>query len=204
MPLIVVAVAASGRYVADAFARTAAAQLGPKAVREADLAVVHAATSAELVAYEDPGFLDAYRASSEGAHAAGDLITNAQTRQWANQRGTTPLPAGGPRIITAEDASFAYPGATTLALDGISFEIHRGEVVALVGENGSGKTTLAKLLTGLYLSTSGRIAWDGVDLADADTNAVMGAVSLVPQDYTHWPLAAREITFDGRLSAARR
>ncbi|WP_367140625.1 MULTISPECIES: hypothetical protein [Streptomyces] len=67
VPLIVVAVAGAGRYVADAFARAAAAQLGPKAVREADLAVIDAAASAELVAYEDPAFMDAYRASSEGA-----------------------------------------------------------------------------------------------------------------------------------------
>ncbi|WP_372412442.1 hypothetical protein [Streptomyces luteireticuli] len=57
--------------MADAFARIAAAQLGPKAVREADLAVANAATSAELVAYEDPDYMDAYRAGTRRSTRPG-------------------------------------------------------------------------------------------------------------------------------------
>lgn len=76
--VVVLALAASGRYLLDACARASAAQLAPKAVREADLEVITAATAAELVAYEDPDFADAYAAASDGAEKTGDLIRHAQ------------------------------------------------------------------------------------------------------------------------------
>jgi oligopeptide transport system ATP-binding protein len=47
------------------------------------------------------------------------------------------------------------------AVDGVSFDIHRGETFALVGESGSGKTTLAQVLIGLVQPTGGQIEFDG-------------------------------------------
>lgn len=47
------------------------------------------------------------------------------------------------------------------ALQGISFEIQRGEIVALVGDNGAGKSTLVKIISGLYTPTSGDLILDG-------------------------------------------
>nr|WP_234379958.1 hypothetical protein [Streptomyces sp. CMB-StM0423] len=76
--VLVLVLAGCGRYLLDAAARAAAAQLAPKAVREADLAVITAATGAELVAYEDPDFEDAHAAASDGADRTGDLIIDSQ------------------------------------------------------------------------------------------------------------------------------
>ncbi|MFD3997170.1 ATP-binding cassette domain-containing protein [Streptomyces sp. NPDC058583] len=102
-----------------------------------------------------------------------------------------------PKVVEADrpepcaEATFTYPGSNRPALHSISLDLERGEVIALVGENGSGKTTLAKLLTGLYLPTSGYVRWDGIDLATADPATMYPHIGLVPQDYTRWPLDAR-------------
>lgn len=106
-------------------------------------------------------------------------------------RGTTVITAGAPHVIEAKDITYAYPGAGAPAVDGVSLTLRRGELIALVGENGSGKTTLSRLLTGLYLPTSGTVAWDGTDLAEADPAGVWSKVGLVPQDYTRWPMDLR-------------
>ncbi|MEV3871962.1 ATP-binding cassette domain-containing protein [Streptomyces sp. NPDC049906] len=372
--VVVLTLATAGHYLLDAGARAAAARLAPKALREADLQVITAATGAELVAYEDPGFEDAHAAASDGAERIGDLMLDAQlltsaaaqmaaaatvvtvlhpvllpllalsllpcawgavrgarinhaahhrnladsrlrnvfrsyaterntadevragtmagflirqyrivssrleaeqlraTRQallvqgigdvltavgttatwgvlvflvatggmeltvagtaalavrtscsalvatvragarlfrtslslddwtrflavaepWTTRRGTAAVAEEGPQVITARDVSFTYPSADRPALDGIDLDLKRGEVIALVGENGAGKSTLARLLTGLFLPTSGSVQWDGVDLADANPAGVLAHVALVPQECTRWPLTARE------------
>lgn len=113
-------------------------------------------------------------------------------KRWSARRGTAAVAEDGPQVISASDVGFTYPGTSTPALDGISLGLKRGEVIALVGENGSGKTTLAKVLTGLYLPTTGSVTWDGIDLTDIALADALAKIALVPQDYTRWPLAARE------------
>ncbi|MFJ2768437.1 ABC transporter ATP-binding protein [Streptomyces sp. NPDC087300] len=106
-------------------------------------------------------------------------------------RGSREVPDGGPAEIRAEHVSYTYPGASKPAVEGVSLTLRRGELIALVGENGSGKTTLSALLTGLRVASTGTVAWDGVDLADADPHSVWAKVGLVPQDYTRWPMDLR-------------
>jgi oligopeptide transport system ATP-binding protein len=50
------------------------------------------------------------------------------------------------------------------AVDGVSFDIHRGETLGLVGESGCGKTTVGRTIIQLYRPTAGRVLFDGVDL----------------------------------------
>ena len=56
-------------------------------------------------------------------------------------------------------------GTVVRAVDGVSFDVHRGEIFGLVGESGSGKTTLGRTILGLARATSGSIRWKGQDLA---------------------------------------
>jgi ATP-binding cassette subfamily B protein len=86
------------------------------------------------------------------------------------------------------------------ALRGVSMEINRGEVVALVGENGSGKTTLAKLICGLYAPDTGSVHWDGTDVTTVDPDQLRDQVTVIFQDFVRYWLTARENIGIGRVS----
>ena len=57
------------------------------------------------------------------------------------------------------------------AVDGVDFEIRKGETLSLVGESGCGKSTVARLVVGLYRPTKGSIVFDGTDIAGLDSRA---------------------------------
>lgn len=104
-----------------------------------------------------------------------------------------------PDRIDVVNASFHYPGQDSPVLDDVSLTIHKGQVVALVGENGSGKSTLAKLITGLYLPSSGEVRWDGVDLAAVKEESIYHRIALVLQDPARWPMTAYDNIRMGRI-----
>lgn len=85
------------------------------------------------------------------------------------------------------------------ALKGVSMEMSRGEVVALVGENGSGKTTLAKLICGLYTPDKGSVHWDGVDVSQVDPDQLRAQITVIFQDFARYWLTARENIGVGRV-----
>ncbi|HRJ68045.1 MAG TPA: ATP-binding cassette domain-containing protein [Beijerinckiaceae bacterium] len=65
------------------------------------------------------------------------------------------------------ERTLAGEGKKTLkAVTDVSFSINKGETFALVGESGSGKSTIARMIVGLYPITSGKVLFDGIDVAD--------------------------------------
>jgi ATP-binding cassette subfamily B protein len=100
-----------------------------------------------------------------------------------------------------ENVGFIYPGAERWAVRNLSFTLHAGEVLALVGENGAGKTTLVKLLARLYDPDEGRILLDGHDLRDYDLDALRGNMGVIFQDFVRYNLSAADNIAVGRIAA---
>jgi ATP-binding cassette subfamily B protein len=94
--------------------------------------------------------------------------------------------------VEFRDVWFRYSPEHPWTLRGVSFRIHRGEAVGLVGRNGAGKSTLVKLLCRMYDPDHGSIRWDGVDLRDMDPAELRRRVGVVFQDYMEYDLTAAE------------
>ncbi len=86
----------------------------------------------------------------------------------------------GDARLTFDDVHFAYDGRP--ALNGVSFEVRQGALVALVGSTGSGKTTLLKLLLRFLDPSRGRIAIDAIDIAEFDPISLRKRIAYVAQE----------------------
>mgnify|MGYP004701629793 CR=1 FL=1 len=84
---------------------------------------------------------------------------------------------------------FSGRGQTVRAVDDVSTEIARGEVVVIIGPSGSGKSTFLRCLNGLEEFDAGNVIIDGVDLADrkTDINLVRREVGMVFQQFNLFP-----------------
>ena len=99
---------------------------------------------------------------------------------------------GSEHTIEFRDVSFRYPGMKRDVLQHISFVIHPGDTLALVGLNGAGKTTLIKLLTRLYDPTEGVILLDGKDIREYDLGSLYSAFGIIFQDYGKYAVSVEE------------
>jgi branched-chain amino acid transport system ATP-binding protein len=75
-------------------------------------------------------------------------------------------------LLRVRDVSVRFGGI--VALDGISFEVQRGQICGVIGPNGAGKTTLFNCLSRLYTPSSGSITFDGQDLLAKPQHAIAG------------------------------
>lgn len=96
-------------------------------------------------------------------------------------------PADGKHIanlenkISLDDVHFGYDADREI-LHGISIEVDKGQMVALVGPTGSGKTTVMNLLNRFYDVTGGAVKFDGVDVREMDIDSLRDHVGIVLQD----------------------
>ncbi|HEX2123081.1 MAG TPA: ABC transporter ATP-binding protein [Thermoanaerobaculia bacterium] len=93
-----------------------------------------------------------------------------------------PVAVGALQRVSFARVSFTYPSSGTPSLEDVSIDVRAGETVAFVGPSGSGKTSLVKLLVGLYRPTTGRLTFNGVDIAEVDADELRARIGLVTQD----------------------
>lgn len=89
--------------------------------------------------------------------------------------------AGLTKIYRVKQGMFSTPKSLR-ALDGVSLEIRKKDVLGLVGESGCGKSTLAKVLLGLELPTSGQVRIDGREIAEQERQSLARRIQPIFQD----------------------
>lgn len=95
-----------------------------------------------------------------------------------------------PRTIAFEHVNFGYSGPQVL--HDISFQVHAGETIGIVGPSGGGKSTLLSLIARFDDPTSGRVTFDGMDLRDFRLADVYGLIAIVTQDPFLFATTVRE------------
>ena len=120
-----------------------------------------------------------WRVLIEARAAYGRLAELSKEFEGAEQRVSMPAPEGR---LTAENLSYRAPGSETLVLANIVFTLAPGEALAIVGPSAAGKSTLARLLTGVWAPSMGRVRLDGVDMAYWPRHELGPHIGYVPQD----------------------
>jgi ATP-binding cassette subfamily B protein len=113
--------------------------------------------------------------------------------------------------IEFSNVTFRYKGASSPALDKISFEVPAGTTLGIMGRSGSGKTTITRLLQRLHSNYDGLIKIDGIDVREYDVDHLRRSLGVVLQENFLFSGTIREnimagknnATFDEVVSAAR-
>jgi subfamily B ATP-binding cassette protein MsbA len=117
--------------------------------------------------------------------ASSQLFKFMDTEDVVNEKhGAKPLPRFA-KDIRFEDVSFSYQAdgdESREILRGISLEVNRGEILAIVGSSGAGKSTLVHLIPRFFDVTAGRILIDGHDVRDVTLSSLRSQVGIVTQE----------------------
>jgi len=104
----------------------------------------------------------------------------AEAPEVADRPGAVPLKVAG-GTIRFEDVKFCYE-PERIILDGLSFEVPAGKMVAIVGPSGAGKSTVSRILLRFYDVAGGRVTIDGQDIRDVTQASLRAGLGVVPQD----------------------
>ena len=136
-----------------------------------------------LVAYRPLKQLSKVQAQVERGRAALTRIYSLLDTDMSLPLAADPVrKAGFEDRVRFDHVCFKYDGGSGLTIKDASFDIPRGEIVAIVGGTGSGKTTLANLLARFYDATSGTVTMDGVDLKQMDMGDLRRLIGVVTQE----------------------
>ena len=91
----------------------------------------------------------AFTGVHQGVTFLRDFETFRATLPVIREQRPTGVPPSPPRVLTVDGVGYRYPGASADAVQSVSFELRRGQILAIVGANGSGKSTLSKMLCDL-------------------------------------------------------
>jgi len=127
---------------------------------------------------EMAGLFAQFQAAVAGAERIFDLLETPP--EIVESPDAEPLEAVEGRLLY-DRVSFRYE-ADEPVLDGVTFEVEPGQMVALVGPTGAGKTTIANLLPRMYDVQGGRVLLDGRDVRDLRLHDLRQQIGIVPQD----------------------
>lgn len=138
-----------------------------------------------LIGFAAPTIAQA-AASAERVYEVVDAAIEIRDRPDA-----VPFETCGGRI-TFENVWFRYPGSSTEALKGISFETKPRELIAILGMTGSGKSTIMNLIPRFYDVTQGAVRIDGRDVRDFQLHTLRSKIGIVFQETTLFSGTIRE------------
>jgi ABC-type multidrug transport system fused ATPase/permease subunit len=123
--------------------------------------------------------------------AAGGIVRIDQLRRLRTgiEDGHREMPSG-PLSVEFDHVAFSYE--ERLVLDDVTFRLHPGTVLGLLGRTGGGKTTITRLMSRLYDPDAGVVRLGGVDLREARTDALRNALGVVTQDVQLFRATVRE------------
>lgn len=160
--------------------------------------MVLAASTTAGAAAAIAGVISGIHAIRSSGNAFGQLVSAApKAALFDAVVGSVPTALSAPgtpgtKHVRLANLRYTYPGSSRPALDDVSLEVRRGEMIALVGVNGAGKTTAINALLGIVDVDSGRVDIDGVDARHLSEQERLARFGLLTQEFGRYEFSCRD------------
>ena len=134
------------------------------------------------------------------AQVSAERINEVLDRRASVREGKTET-AKETGTVSFRNVSFRYPGSGEDELSDISFDIGKGQTLAIIGATGSGKTTLVSLIARFYDATSGEVLVDGVNVKNYTFDALYDRIGYVTQRAVLFAGTVKDNIFFGESAA---